>query len=154
MQYIVYGFIAFGEIVVTFIKKYWPKLIAKFGWQAIAIGIQKIFSGIIITMVTSFWLAFIAFVVASYIRITDFISFLNSGSGISGTGIGGEAGSSLQCVWSILKATGIEAGLVSALPFLSAVIVFVMSTVLYTVTKELLIVIGRELSNHLNLLTK
>lgn len=44
MQYIVYGFIAFGEIVVEFIKKYWPKLVAKFGWQAIALVIQKAFS--------------------------------------------------------------------------------------------------------------
>ncbi len=150
MQYVVYGFIAFGEIVVEFIKKYWPKLIAKFGWQALSLLIQKAFSIIIITMVTSFWLAFISFVTASYIRISDFIAFMNSG----GFASGGVSGSSLQCIWAILKATGIEAGVISALPFLMATIVFVMSTVLYTVTKELLIVIGRELSNHLNLLTK
>lgn len=154
MQYIVYGFIAFGEIVVEFIKKYWPKLIAKFGWQALALGIQKAFSYIIITMVTSFWLGFIAFVTSAYTRISDFIAFMNSGSGVGGSGVGGVAGSSLQCIWAILKATGIEAGVTSALPFLMATIIFVMSTVLYTVTKELLVVIGRELSNHLNLLTK
>lgn len=153
MQYVVYGFIALGEIIVEFIKKYWPKLIAKFGWQALALGIQKAFSYIIIAMVTSFWVGFIAFVTASYIRISDFIAFMNSGGGTQGA-VGGVAGSSLQCIWAILKATGIESGVTSALPFLMATIVFVLSTVLYTVTKELLVVIGRELSNHLNLLTK
>ncbi|MBV5335346.1 MAG: hypothetical protein JZU49_06025 [Sulfuricurvum sp.] len=153
MQYVIYGFIAFGEIVVEFIKKYWPKLIAKFGWQALALGIQKVFSVIIITMVTSFWVGFIAFVVASYIRVSDFIAFMNSGNGINGS-VGGVAGSSLQCIWAILQASGLEAGVTSALPFLMAVIIFVMSTVLYTVTKELLVVIGNELAKHLDLLTK
>lgn len=154
MQWIVYGFVAFGEIVVTFIKKFWPKLIAKFGWQALALGIQKAFSIIIITMVTSFWLGFIAFVTASYIRISDFITFLNSGTGINGSSLGGVAGTSMGCIWAILQASGIEAGFTSALPFLFFTIIFVMSTVLYTVTKELLILIGDELSKHLTLLTR
>jgi hypothetical protein len=153
MQYVVYGFIALGEIIVSFIKVYWPKLIAKFGWQAIALGIQKAFSYIVIAMVTSFWLGFIAFVTSAYIRISDFITLINSGNGVNGS-MGGVSGQSMGCIWAILKATGIEAGVISALPFLYFTIIFVLSTVLYTVTKELLIVIGDELSKHLNLLTK
>lgn len=154
MQWVVYGFVAFGEIVVTFIKKFWPQIVAKFGWQAIALGLQKIFSAIIITMVTSFWLGLIAFVISAYTRISDFIAFLNSGQTLGGTALGSSASNALQCIWAILKASGIEAGVTSALPFLFFTIIFVMSTVLYTVTKELLIVIGNELSKHLNLLTR
>jgi len=154
MQWIVYGFVAFGEIVVTFIKQYWPKLIAKFGWQAIALTIQKVYSGIIITMVTSFWLGFIAFVTSAYIRITDFITFINTGAFVGNVGGSGTASSAMSCIWAIIKASGVELGLLSALPFLYLTIIFVLSTVLYTVTKELLIIIGNELSKHLNLLTK
>lgn len=150
MQQIIYWITSAGGILFTFIKKIWPQIIAKFGWQVVALGIQKAFSVIIIALVTSFWVGFVSFVVMSYIRVSEFMNTLNTLPTVGGSG-----GSQwISCFASLLNASGINAGFTSALPLLASTIVFVLSTVLYTVTKELLIVIGNELSKHLKLLTK
>lgn len=150
MQQIIYWITSAGGILFTFIKKIWPQIIAKFGWQVVALGIQKAFSVIIIALVTSFWVGFVSFVVMSYIRVSEFMNTLNTLPTVGGSG-----GSQwISCFSSLLNASGINAGFTSALPLLASTIVFVLSTVLYTVTKELLIVIGNELSKHLKLLTK
>lgn len=152
MTQIIYWITSAGGIIFTFIKKIWPQLIAKFGWQAVALAIQKAFSVIIIAMVTSFWVGFVAFVTMTYVRVSDFMNMLNT---LPSSGVGGGGSSEwLSCFASLLNASGINAGFTSALPLLSASLVFVLSTVLYTGTKELLVVIGNELSKHLNLLTR
>lgn len=150
MQYLIYGITSFGTLIVEFIKKYWPKLIAKFGWQVIALTIQKAFSAIIIAMVTSFWVGFISFVAFSYVRVSAFMETLNTLPSVGGGG----SYQWISCFAYLMNSSGINAGFTSALPLLASSIIFVLSTVLYTVTKELLVVIGNELSKHLNLLTK
>lgn len=150
MQYIIYVFTTLGTLIFEVIKKYWPRLIAKFGWQVVLLGVQKTFSFIIIAMVLSFWTGFVSFVLFTYLRVSDFMNTLNTLPSVGGGG----STEWISCFAFLLNASGINAGFTSALPLLASSIVFVLSTVLYTVTKELLIIIGNELSKHINLITR
>ncbi|MBD3843976.1 MAG: hypothetical protein IE909_19290 [Campylobacterales bacterium] len=132
-----------GSAIFWVVKKFFPKLVKKFGISAVGFGIQKAISILLITVVIAFWTAFIVFLNQSLTLFYDFLEILNNPT--TSTTLNQQSSEILTCFFALLNVSGVTSGFNSGFAVTLGILIFLFTHVLYQTALQVLSLVSDQI---------